>query len=771
MEVPAPLNAPLDAPPQDGYIEPLPTLSDDEDEDEDDAEIEAPVVRIREGYEATPMTAARAASMFAAHATTSPKRKNWLGAFVDIAKGGRRTLETAKAVAAMVEIHKDFKRRKAEGGAPKEATDAYLLAMATAFRDMVMKNGGFQVKVGQMLSMNSAILCAIFPEVVAKTLHECCEGARALPLDDVMVAIENRDTGLGRRLHDVFLQIESKALAAASIAQVHRATLKACGSRVLVKVQHPGVKDSMAADVAILPALISLVDMLEPNHGLRPMMFMIEAMLRQEMDFRIEGANRERLAAVVDRSRRTERSQFANVVFPVVYWDYCCESVMVQEFAEGAVSLGSRAAVQALGVPYAVALRELSIFFAEGAFVHGYMHNDLHTGNAMVRPARGGEPRTRLERAAATPDVAAKALAALYVAALAVALSACYGGLWAPLRRQTRGTVLDWPLAAIAQLVQTALFSLVAAAVFFGRDPDQLSQVLKPAAGESVAERGARLLEAYPRAAALGEALLAKHAAAKAALELRAAELARVRFDLVIIDHGFHTHVSYETRLAWCKCWAAIGLCDEELLVEAAADFGLEGDDYKHLPMMLSLFPYPLWPGQETTIISRNGLEALWRENRYGTLGEWLKLLKSKDWGVMAFAEVLNKKMPREFHLMHRTSQQVGALFQIEYGMGWKSGLEFLRLMTRHALLGLRFRDRAAAVLPVPGELKTPDRAWFDREGPAVEARMERQFKWNVPSGLAGQIDESVLDLVFDGEAAKKLDGGVEGKPSLQAVS
>ena len=133
-----------------------------------------------------------------------------------------------------------------------------------------------------------------------------------------MVAIENRDTGLGRRLHDVFLQIESKALAAASIAQVHRATLKACGSRVLVKVQHPGVKDSMAADVAILPALISLVDMLEPNHGLRPMMFMIEAMLRQEMDFRIEGANRERLAAVVDRSRRTERSQFANVVFPVV---------------------------------------------------------------------------------------------------------------------------------------------------------------------------------------------------------------------------------------------------------------------------------------------------------------------------------------------------------------------------------------------------------------------------------------------------------------------
>ena len=69
MEVPAPLDAPLDAPPQDGYIEPLPTLSDDEDDDEDDAEIEAPVVRIREGYEATVSAETAAASVPAAPAS------------------------------------------------------------------------------------------------------------------------------------------------------------------------------------------------------------------------------------------------------------------------------------------------------------------------------------------------------------------------------------------------------------------------------------------------------------------------------------------------------------------------------------------------------------------------------------------------------------------------------------------------------------------------------------------------------------------------------
>ena len=74
MEVPAPLDAPLDAPPQDGYIEPLPTLSDDEDDDEDDAEIEAPVVRIREGYEATVSAETAAASVPAAPASAALAR-------------------------------------------------------------------------------------------------------------------------------------------------------------------------------------------------------------------------------------------------------------------------------------------------------------------------------------------------------------------------------------------------------------------------------------------------------------------------------------------------------------------------------------------------------------------------------------------------------------------------------------------------------------------------------------------------------------------------
>ena len=114
--------------------------------------------------------------MFSAHSTSSPKRKNWLGTFVDIAKGGRRTIETGKAVATMVEVHKEHKRareamkaRGAEAAEVKEATDAYLLRMAVAFRDMVMKNGGFQVKVGQMLSMNSAI----FPEVADRAGKGC----------------------------------------------------------------------------------------------------------------------------------------------------------------------------------------------------------------------------------------------------------------------------------------------------------------------------------------------------------------------------------------------------------------------------------------------------------------------------------------------------------------------------------------------------------------------------------------------------------------------
>ncbi|KAH8043366.1 hypothetical protein JL722_15244 [Aureococcus anophagefferens] len=298
---------------------------------------------------------------------------------------------------------------------------------------------------------------------------------------------------------------------------VHRDALGGARQQVLVKVQHVGVRDALRADVAILPYLIQFVDNLDPNHGLRPLMYMISSMLEQEVDFRIEGAN----------------------------------------------ASGSRpsAACPPLG----------AALYGFGAFVR-------HAKNA-VTAAVGG----------------AAGLACFFLGEHFAEVD--FG---AELKRNLKSMFKDPKM--VARLEQAFTF----------------------------------------------------HQQTRSKVDKAIAETADVRFELIIIDHGFHTHVTYEYRLAWCKVWAGIGLCDEELLKEGCADFGLEGDDYKKMTMILSFFR------------TRSGA-------RFCRLSEFLGYLKSgNEHGLVATQEVTNRKLPKQFHLMHRTSQQIAAHFNAEYGMGYE---------------------------------------------------------------------------------------------------
>ena len=634
------------------------------------------------------------------HEQSSPKKRGWWGGVKDVMKGGQRSIDTIKLAKNMGAEHKKYQEKKGEmekeyevkhkfdestdeaieaKKALEEANEQHFIHMAEMFRDMAMTNGGFQVKICQMLSMATAI----FPETVRKPLRECCEKAWAVPLATILPNIENKKRGLGCAYQDVFEELDEEALASASIGQVHLGRLrKPAGQRVLVKVQHMGVRDAIRADVAILPYLVQFVDSLDPNHGLRPLMYMISSMLEQEVDFRVEGANRERLAAIVDRSGRTQRSRYSTLYFPRVLWDYCGESVMVQEYMEGALSLSDRDAVEKMGIPFTTALGELAAFFAECCFVHGYMHNDLHFGNVMVRAKReapDAPPPMRqtvwARKLLKVPNYATVTMGAAYLAALlggmiaitltlAVFLPAAVGllgSLCPPLGAALRAVGLA--IDAARSLLGMALGSAAGLALFF--------------LGEHLAEQDLgdwleTTIEGYlthPSALEKFEKVLSFHQQKKALVDKQIAEVADVRFELVIIDHGFHTHATYEYRLGWCKMWAGIGLCDEELLMEGCADFGLEGDDYQHMPMILTFFPYPVW-----------------KQHRFCSLSEFLNFMKDphNPHGIAATQEVTNRKLPKQFHLMHRTSQQVFSHFNAEYGiepLGEQGGL--CRLATR----------------------------------------------------------------------------------------
>mmetsp|Transcript_103125 Transcript_103125/g.321367 ORF Transcript_103125/g.321367 Transcript_103125/m.321367 type:complete len:241 (+) Transcript_103125:74-796(+) len=191
------------------------------------------------------------------------------------------------------------------------------------------------------------------------------------------------------------------------------------------------------------------------------------------------------------------------------------------------------------------------------------------------------------------------------------------------------------------------------------------------------------------------------------------ARITRDRFELVIIDHGFHTYLTPDFRKTWCKVWAAVGLVDEPLLKEAAAELNLESDEYKVLPLLLALLPYPFWLRRE-----------------FPSPGDVLGVLQDETVGLHR-CRFMDKKMPHLWHLVMRVNGQVSALFQMQYGVTPTTRYEFMRLMTRSALLGLRFNHRPLGELPVPGCLSTADREFFEKELPGVEEHMRAHFRWN----------------------------------------
>ena len=367
---------------------------------------------------------------------------------------------------------------------------------------------------------------------------------------------------------------------------------------------------------------MSLISMIEPEHEMGAFGVLVEDMLAQELDFRVEGHNRERLSAIIERSGRSARSRYCDIVFPEVYWDYAAEGVIVQEFASNSVSLANKAEVNASGVSFLLAIGELAEVFAETAFVHGYVHNDLHTGNVLVRPQAAKETvfnnRTTRRYALRAPLVLSTSLyLVLLWAALAFGnavsgvlvafvfnsyhIRSVYDDLvllgfgtlrltqsqpkknlvdltHAPTPRP--GPWLDWGFWSGRWSVGTLVGVLGGAFVLHRSNSGWLAELKRTmrAPAINVASRA-----------------LSKHKELVMALEGGVASFTRARFDLILIDHGFHTHIDGNFRRAWCKVWAAVGLCDEDALREAGAMLGLEGEEYRFLPIFCCLLPYPGW--------------------------------------------------------------------------------------------------------------------------------------------------------------------------------
>lgn len=223
------------------------------------------------------------------------------------------------------------------------------------------------IKLAQGLSLRMDLLPAPYREALA----ELQSRVAPFPGERATAAVE---AAFGRPVDQLFQDFEIKPMAAASIAQIHRATLLD-GRRVVVKVRRPGIAQQAAHDLRLLRLLIRLASLFWPGlRRQRPLELIAElaAQLQGEMDLRHEARNVRRVAAAL-REQPT-------LYVPAVIEPLVSAEVLVQEFAPG------RPIASYFGTSEGDALaKALFDAYLHQLFVVGAFHADPHPGNLFAR--------------------------------------------------------------------------------------------------------------------------------------------------------------------------------------------------------------------------------------------------------------------------------------------------------------------------------------------------------------------------------------------------
>jgi predicted unusual protein kinase regulating ubiquinone biosynthesis (AarF/ABC1/UbiB family) len=229
--------------------------------------------------------------------------------------------------------------------------------------------GGTLIKAGQFASARPDLVHATY----AKALSRLQDRVPAQPWSTIETVLGQE---LGRPPTEVFASIEPRPVAAASLAQVHRARL-VDGRQVAVKVQYPDLPGLIAADLVTLDNIAVALEKLQPDVHLRPIVQHLRTTLPLELDFRREAqASADLGAALAHRP---------DVLVPCVVGELSTERVLVTDFVHG-IKITDRQALQAAGIDPAAVARALNDVYAEQILQLGYLHGDPHPGNLLVQP-------------------------------------------------------------------------------------------------------------------------------------------------------------------------------------------------------------------------------------------------------------------------------------------------------------------------------------------------------------------------------------------------
>ncbi len=255
-------------------------------------------------------------------------------------------------------------------GKKDESEEKHLQWQAAWISRQLLKLGPTFIKIGQSVATRADLL----PLAYVKELSKLQDSVPPFPHDEAMRIIERE---LGKPVSDLYAEIDSQPVAAASLGQVYRARLHS-GETVAVKVQRPNLEGVINFDLAVLrgiarfmnrfPKLVRGIDWEGTINEFASTIF-------EEMDYVQEGHNAETF--------RSHFSGWREVYVPTIYWSHVSPRVLTMEFIEGVKVLDLQTLTERGVVPHDV-VKLIARTYLKQLLEDGFFHADPHPGNLRV---------------------------------------------------------------------------------------------------------------------------------------------------------------------------------------------------------------------------------------------------------------------------------------------------------------------------------------------------------------------------------------------------
>ncbi|MBM7644564.1 ubiquinone biosynthesis protein [Scopulibacillus daqui] len=228
------------------------------------------------------------------------------------------------------------------------------------------------IKFGQLLSIRRDMI----PASLTKELEKLQDAVRPVNSSVIKQIISEE---LGAPCEDLFETFEEECLAAASIGQAHRATLRT-GESVVVKVRRPNIEDQVNIDVEILRDLARLIEnryAWAKHYQLREIVDELAVAIRNEMDYSQEARNTEKFRQMFENND--------DVIIPSIYWDYSTKKVLTSQYIEGKKFIELKELPSDEFNKKLLAERLVNSFLDQ-VLIKGVYHGDPHPGNIFFLP-------------------------------------------------------------------------------------------------------------------------------------------------------------------------------------------------------------------------------------------------------------------------------------------------------------------------------------------------------------------------------------------------